>query len=71
MMKKEKKEGSMPKDSLLAELTSGSIKRKQRGISFQYHPRLKIIEYPAQLSHAKVKRKHIQEDIQHSTTIVT
>jgi len=34
-MKKEKEEGSMPKDSLAVELTSGSIKRKQRDTSLQ------------------------------------
>lgn len=35
MMKKEKKEGNMHKDSLVVEIISGSIKRKKRDIIFQ------------------------------------
>jgi len=35
MMKKEKKEGSMPKESFLVELTTGSIKRKKRDTILQ------------------------------------
>jgi len=38
---------------------------------FNYHPILKIVEDSTSPSHAEVKIKHIQENIQHLATTVT